>query len=314
MSGAISFSERITEPLQCQTLSVLQVNVGRICNLSCKHCHLSCGPNRTEVMNQTIMKQVLAAAHSHPFRIVDITGGAPELNRQLPFLLHGLHDAGMTLQLRTNLVALCQRPDLITLFSNMNVRLVASMPCYLEENVRSQRGDGVYTKSVECLHALNQSGYGVEDHLPLTLVYNPGGPFLPGAQADLETMYRKELQKQHGIEFTHLHTITNMPLGRFKDELCSNGTCEAYMSMLRNAFNPDTVCGLMCRHQICVDWDGSLYDCDFNLALTKPVEHGMPNNIMHFDAERLFERTIVTDDHCFACTAGAGSSCGGSLT
>lgn len=310
----LSFVERLNAPPACEALDILQVNVGRMCNMGCRHCHLSCGPERVEVMSRPVMGQILAAVRSCPFSMVDITGGAPELNENLPFLIEGLCNAERMVQVRTNLVALLERGRLLDIFREKGVGLVASMPCYLEENVRAQRGAGVYEKSIECLRLLNRIGYGVEDGLPLALVYNPGGAFLPGAQADLEAAYRKELRERHGITFTQLYTIANLPIGRFDEELRRDGKREAYMATLRDSFNPDTVSGLMCRHQICVDWDGRLYDCDFNLALGLPVNHDVPNHIRDFDAGRLRDRKIVTADHCYGCTAGAGSSCGGALT
>ncbi len=313
MSSAVSFAECVAAPIRSETLDILQVNVGRLCNLGCRHCHLSCGPHRSEVMELAVMEDILAAVQSHPFGLVDITGGAPELNENLPFLLDGVRDAGRALQVRTNLVALLARPSLIDLFAANAVGLVASLPCYLEENVRAQRGEGVYEKSIECLRVLNRNGYGSEGGLPLALAYNPGGAFLPGPQADLEAAYRKELRERHGIEFTHLYTITNLPIGRFGEELHQEGERAGYLETLRGAFNPETVPGLMCRHQVCVDWDGRLYDCDFNLALGMTVHHEAPNHIRDFDARRLCGRVIVTDDHCYGCTAGAGSSCGGAL-
>jgi radical SAM/Cys-rich protein/C_GCAxxG_C_C family probable redox protein len=313
MSSAVAFADCVAAPIRSETLDILQVNVGRLCNLGCRHCHLSCGPERSEVMNRTVMENILAAVQAHPFGLVDITGGAPELNGDLSFLIKGVRAAARPMQVRTNLVALLDRPSLMDLFKTNEVGLVASLPCYLEENVRAQRGDGVYEKSIECLRVLNGKGYGSEGGLPLALVYNPGGAFLPGPQADLENAYRKELRERHGVEFTRLYTITNLPIGRFGEELQQEGKDATYLETLRGAFNPETVPGLMCRHQICVDWDGRLYDCDFNLALGMTVNHGAPVHIRDFHAERLRGRMIVTADHCYGCTAGAGSSCGGAL-
>ena len=193
------------------------------------------------------------------------------------------------------------------------VRLVASMPCYLEENVRAQRGMGTYERSVTVIKTLNGLGYGSDPELPLNLVYNPGGPFLPPPQSALEQDYRRELDERFGIRFTRLLTITNMPLGRFRKQLDRQGQQENYRRLLRNAFNPQTLSGLMCRHQLSVGWDGTLYDCDFNLTLGLPVNHGAPDHIRSFKRDDLWMRRVVTGEHCFGCTAGSGSSCGGAL-
>jgi radical SAM/Cys-rich protein len=193
------------------------------------------------------------------------------------------------------------------------VSLVASLPCYMEENVRAQRGEGVYEKSITAIKRLNSLGYGVAPNLPFDLVYNPGGPFLPPEQEKLEAEYRRELSARFGITFTRLLTITNLPIGRFRMELCRQNQAESYWQLLQNSFNPNTVDGLMCRHQLSVGWDGTLYDCDFNLALALPVDHGAPDHIHYFDLPDLVRRRIVTGRHCFGCTAGFGSSCGGAL-
>jgi radical SAM/Cys-rich protein len=198
-------------------------------------------------------------------------------------------------------------------FREHGIHLVASMPCYLEENVRAQRGGGVYEKSIEALRKLNALGYGIDPDLPLNLVYNPGGPFLPPDQAELEADYRRELEGRHGVVFSHLLTITNIPIGRFLTELRWRDQEGEYLRLLRDAFNPTTVEGLMCRKQISVGWDGTLFDCDFNLALGYAVDHGAPDHLRTFDLSALVNRRIVTGDHCFGCTAGHGSSCGGAL-
>jgi radical SAM/Cys-rich protein len=198
-------------------------------------------------------------------------------------------------------------------FREHSVRLVASLPCYLEENVCAQRGNDVYEKSIMAIRQLNTLGYGNDPELPLSLVYNPGGPFLSPPQSALEEDYRRQLGERFGISFTHLLTITNMPLGRFRAHLSHMGQETNYLALLRNSFNPDTLPGLMCRHQISIGWDGTLYDCDFNLALGLPVNHGAPDHIKRFKLEDLTIRRIVTGEHCFGCTAGAGSSCGGAL-
>ncbi len=313
MSCVEPFTECVAAPIRADALEILQVNVGRRCNLGCAHCHLGCGPRRTEVMSRAVMREVARAARAHPFGLVDVTGGAPELNADLPFLVEAVAEAGRALQVRTNLVALLGRRDLVELFRRRGVGLVGSMPCYLEENVRAQRGAGVYEKSIECLRLLNDAGYGTEGGLPLTLVYNPAGASLPGSQAGLEAAYRAELKERFGIVFTRLLTIANIPVGRFGESLAAKGLHAEYMARLREAFNPGTVEHLMCRRQVCVDWDGSLYDCDFNLALGRTLDPRVPGHISGFDPSRLRDREVETGDHCYGCTAGAGSSCGGAL-
>jgi radical SAM/Cys-rich protein len=222
---------------------------------------------------------------------------------------------GHSVQVRTNLTVLLEpgMEKMPKFYRRHKIQLVASLPCYLEENVCAQRGKGVYEKSITALKQLNTLGYGIDPDLPLNLVYNPGGPFLPPLQTSLEKDYRSELGRRFGITFTHLLTITNMPLGRFQMDLYQKGQENNYLDLLRKSFNPETLAGLMCRHQISVGWDGRLYDCDFNLALGLPVNHGAPDHIESFRVSDLNLRRIVTGEHCFGCTAGAGSSCRGAL-
>jgi len=296
-------------------IGVVQVNVGLRCNQQCRHCHVEAGPDRTEVMSWETMALVLEAARRvRPMR-VDITGGAPELNPHFARFVEALSDAGHTVQVRTNLTVLtCEgMEEMPEFFASRRVQLVGSLPCYLEENVAFQRGKGAYEKSIAAIHRLNELGYGREDELPLNLVYNPGGPSLPPDQSELEAAYRRELGERFGIAFTHLVTITNMPIGRFQHELAREERLAEYEALLRDAFNPGTVDKLMCRSQISIGWDGTIYDCDFNIALGLPVDHGAPDHIEHFDAMALSRRRIVTGPHCFGCTAGHGSSCSGAL-
>lgn len=296
-------------------LEILQVNLGLRCNQKCHHCHLEASPGRMEMMDWSTMERVLKAAKEIPCHVVDLTGGSPELNPHFRPFVTSLRQAGHSVQVRTNLTVL-QEPgmkDMAEFFRDNQIQLAASMPCYLEENVCAQRGKGVYENSIAAIRRLNNLGYGSDPGLPLNLVYNPGGPFLPPPQAALEADYRHELKERFGIAFTRLLTITNMPLGRFRAQLAREDQEESYMHLLRTSFNPQTVPGLMCRHQISVGWDGALYDCDFNMALGLPVNHGAPDHIRSFRLTDLMMRRIVTGDHCFACTAGAGSSCGGAL-
>jgi radical SAM/Cys-rich protein len=296
-------------------IDTLQVNLGLQCNQQCNHCHVEASPQRTEMMNWTIMELILKAAGNVPCQRVDLTGGAPELNPYFRRFVSALRQQGHTVQVRTNLSVLLEpgMEGMPEFLRRHQVRLVASMPCYLEENVRAQRGVGTYERSVTVIKTLNGLGYGSDPELPLNLVYNPGGPFLPPPQSALEQDYRRELGERFGIRFTRLLTITNMPLGRFRKQLDQKSHKENYLRLLRNSFNPQTISGLMCRHQISVGWDGTLYDCDFNLTLGLPVNHGAPDHIRSFKCDDLWMRRVVTGDHCFGCTAGAGSSCGGAL-
>ncbi len=314
------FEKQITEPsgsgLHSLEIETLQVNLGLRCNQECIHCHLEASPHRSEMMEWPTMQLVVEAARSSGCQLIDLTGGAPELNRHFRRFVEVLRQDGHRVQVRTNLTVLLEpgMEELPEFFRGHQIQIVASLPCYLGENVRSQRGPGVYQKSIAAIKRLNARGYGFESELPLNVVYNPGGPFLPPPQSVLEDDYRRELGKRFGIVFTRLLTITNMPLGRFRKELRRHDQEEPYLHLLQEAFNPKTVEGLMCRHQLSVGWDGTLYDCDFNLALGLRVDHGAPDHIRAFRPGELSFRQVVTGDHCFACTAGYGSSCGGALT
>jgi radical SAM/Cys-rich protein len=313
------FEERLRsatgEDLRGTRLEVIQVNLGLRCNQQCGHCHLGASPSRTETMEWPVMDKVLEARRASRCPRVDLTGGAPELNPHFQEFVTVLRGEGAAVQLRTNLTVLLEpgMERVAGFLRDEGVDLVASMPCYLEENVTAQRGPGVYEKSIRALRRLNTLGYGTDGGPSLDLVYNPGGPFLPPRQADLEAAYRRELASRFGITFSRLLTITNMPIGRFGDSLRFQGQEQAYLDLLVEAFNPRTLEGLMCRRQVSVGWEGTLYDCDFNLALRLPVNHGAPARLQEFDAGLLASRRIVTGDHCFACTAGFGSSCGGAL-
>ncbi|NTW37589.1 MAG: radical SAM/Cys-rich domain protein [Syntrophobacteraceae bacterium] len=298
------------EGLYGETLDTLQVNLGFKCNLRCRHCHLEASPEREEAMDWPVMEQILSAVEHSRCRLVDLTGGSPELNASFCRFVTAIRERGCPVQVRTNLTLLVEpgMENLPEFFKERQVRLVASLPCYTAENVSLQRGDGVFERSIEGIRRLNAFGYGCEAALPLNLLYNPGGPFLPPLQTDLEADYRRELADGFGISFTRLLTLTNMPLGRFQEELRSQGKLEWYRRLLRKSFNPGTVPGLMCRRQVSVGWEGTLYDCDFNLALGLPLDHGAPDHIGYFTSAALKHRRIVTGNHCFGCTAGAGSS------
>lgn len=299
--------------LQCIDLRTIQINLGFKCNQTCEHCHVNASPDRTEQMNWTIMETILSVTAKLPHVFIDITGGAPELHPYIETFLRNLVDQHHRVQLRTNLTVFVEFPNknFPSLYRELGIELVASLPCYVEKEVRLQRGEGVYEKSIEALQFLNNIGYGTTPTLPLTLVFNPLEPVLPPEQTSLENDYREYLEKNYNIRFTKLITLTNMPLGRFLNVLKDKKL--QYIHLLKESFNPETLPSLMCRHQINIAWDGTLYDCDFNLAADIPVAKKVPCHIQKFDRSALSTREIMTADHCFGCTAGHGSSCGGAL-
>lgn len=320
MPPPLTFAETVRhasgEPLRpAPRVDTVQVNVGLRCNLACLHCHVESGPKRDEMMTRDTLEAVLRAVEVTGAGTVDITGGAPEMHPDFRWFVDAALARGARVMVRTNLTILLEPgyTDLPRWFADRRVHLVASLPCYTPDNVDAQRGRGTYDGSVTALQALNAVGYGRDPALPLDLVYNPGGPSLPGGQAALEADYRRELRDRWGIDFTRLLTITNMPIGRFERDLARDGRDVAYMTLLRGAFNAATIDALMCRHQLHVAWDGRLSDCDFNYALGLGVDSAAGRDIRTLDLERFLARRIATAPHCFGCTAGAGSSCGGTL-
>lgn len=307
--------ETVPAGLTSERVRILQINLGRYCNLSCRHCHLECSPSRSEMMPESVMAEIVSSLGESPFELIDITGGSPELHPHFGFFLKALCSKRYRVQVRTNLTNLVDPSlaDLIPLLGALKVSLVGSMPCYLEENVDAQRGEGVYRKAVAAMRMLNRVGYGLTEGLTLDLAFNPGGAVLAPSQSELEEIYREELGRRFDIHFSHLIVLTHMPLGRYRRELERSGGLERYMGTLKEAFNPDTLSHLMCRRQVSIDWNGILYDCDFNLALGVPLNHGNPNRLGEIAYERLAHRPIMTGNHCFGCTAGAGSSCSGAL-
>ncbi len=305
--------------LQAREISILQVNVGKVCNQTCTHCHVDAGPDRRENMSVEVVDACLRLLQSANIATLDITGGAPEMNPQFRRLAASARALGCRVIDRCNLTILVAPgfTDLPEFLAEHQVEIVASLPCYLEANVDKQRGDRVFQRSLEALRRLNALGYGLPDsQLPLTLVYNPTGASLPPAQQRLEEDYRRELRSRYEIEFTRLFTITNMPISRFLADLLEGGKYESYMRKLVDAFNPATIDGLMCRSMLSVDWQGNLFDCDFNQMLDLRVASPRTTNILDLDEQSLNalrHRSIVTGKHCFGCTAGAGSSCSGSL-
>ena len=305
--------------LQASGISILQINVGKVCNQTCTHCHVDAGPDRRESMSVEVADACLSLLQSAHISTLDITGGAPEMNPRFRRLVASARALDCRVIDRCNLTILVAAgfTDLPEFLAEQGVEIVASLPCYLEANVDKQRGDRVFQRSLEALRRLNALGYGLPDSpLKLTLVYNPTGYALPPAQQKLEDDYRRELRSRYGIEFTQLFTITNMPISRFLSDLYEHGQYDAYMQKLVDAFNPATIDGLMCRSMLSVDWRGNLFDCDFNQMLELGVTNLGSLNILDLSnqtIEGLKHRTIVTGKHCFGCTAGAGSSCSGSL-
>ncbi|NTU91414.1 MAG: radical SAM/Cys-rich domain protein [Chlorobiaceae bacterium] len=316
---ATTLADHGLAPLHATGIDILQVNTGYRCNLRCTHCHVDARPDRTEMMSRDTMAQCIEVLKSNPVRTLDITGGAPEMNPDFRWFLQEARAARPDLEIlvRSNLTLLV-RPetyaDIPDLLRELRVNLIASLPCYTKDNVDRQRGNDVFERSIEALRMLNGIGYGVEGSpLELNLVYNPGGPYLPGCQHQLEADYRKQLMEQFGISFTRLYTITNMPVSRFLQSLVDSGQYCTYMELLATSFNPAAVGALMCLNTISVRWDGKLYDCDFNQMLDIPVDTSAPQTIGEFDRARLVGRRISIGQHCYGCTAGAGSSCQGSL-
>ena len=310
IAGRNAFEQAAGGELRAASIRTLQVNIGLTCNLACHHCHVESSPKRTEQMSRETMDLVLSAARKARAETIDITGGAPEMNPQFRWFVAEVRRRGYHVMVRTNLTILLVRGylDLPRFYRDHRVRLVASLPCYLEKNVDKQRGRHVYADSMKVIRRLNAFGYGIDSDLPLDLVYNPLGAHLPPEQAALEADYRRELDRLFGIRFTRLITITNMPIGRFLHDLRRDGKAGEYEALLRQSFNSATVEPLMCRHQLHVAHDGTLYDCDFNYALGLSCGH-----IREFEPARWRTRRIVTGEHCFGCTAGCGSSCGGAL-
>jgi len=301
-------------PLRRDRLTTLQVNVGKRCNQACHHCHVDAGPNRTESMPRDVAERVIALLDASPeIEVVDVTGGAPELNPHFRWLCASARARGRRVIDRCNLTILSEpgHEDLAAFLASEEIEIVASLPCYLQENVERQRGRGVYDRSVAALRALNRLGYG--SRLRLDLVYNPVGAYLPPPQDRLEADYRRELQDRFGITFHRLLTLTNMPIARFAVDLARQGRVAEYMSLLVNHFNPATLPQVMCRSLISVGYDGRLYDCDFNQMLEIPLGAGARTVWDDDTLESLTEAPIATALHCLGCTAGAGSSCSGAL-
>jgi radical SAM/Cys-rich protein len=296
---------------------ILQLNVGKLCNLTCNHCHVNAGPKRREIMTRETIDRIVEWLARTDIPTVDITGGAPEMIPDFRYLVERVKSLAPPRRVmdRCNLTILLEpgHEDLAEFLARHKVEIIASLPCYSPQNVNEQRGDGVFDASIRALQRLNKLGYGANERLPLHLVYNPNGAFLPAPQAELEADYKRELREHFGIVFHRLYTITNMPIARFAAWLRGRGQFEEYTELLARSFNPRTVDGLMCRHTLNVGWRGEVYDCDFNQMLDLQWKSGQPLHLWDIDPDQITGRAILTGEHCFGCTAGCGSSCGGAL-
>ena len=298
-------------------LLTLQVNLGNRCNQSCTHCHVQAGPDGDKMMPRSVMEKILGFLENHKGLCVDITGGSPELNPDFRFFVERVSGLASRLMVRTNLTVLFE-PGMTWVphwYTRHGAVLVASLPCYTQQNVDRQRGPSVFERSIAALKILNELGYGGDEGLELNLVYNPGGDFLPGPQEQLEADYKRELDAKYGIRFNKLFTITNVPIGRFRESLQTSGRLMQYLELLVENFNPAAAENLMCRSLISVDYRGLFYNCDFNQALDLPIvdSRGEAVTIDQLDGALSENLDIITAEHCFCCTAGAGSSCTGSL-
>lgn len=314
-----SFDERLKKeqlfPLKAATVSTLQVNLGRMCNQSCKHCHVEAGPDRTEIMGLHIIDHCIRVVKENPeIKTVDLTGGAPEMNPHFRYFIKALKSLDRHVIVRSNLTILLEdgMEDLPGLFKDCSAEVVSSLPYFEKTQTDRQRGGGVFEASIKAMKMLNSVGYGVEGSgLTFNLVYNPGGAILPTGQLSLENEYKKNLKDNFDVSFNNLFSITNMPIGRFYDFLKRSGNLENYMSKLEGAFNKDAALGAMCRNLVSVDWQGSIYDCDFNQMLDLKCRVSSNSHMKDFNFKEFSRRNIITGPHCFGCTAGCGSSCTG---
>ena len=318
-TSKIKFSEKLKGielfPLRPTKIEILQINLGKLCNQVCEHCHVDAGPDRKEIMIKEVLLQCLEAAKTATIHTVDLTGGAPEMNPDFRLFVAEMSQLGKKVIVRSNLTILTYKKylDIPQFYADNKVTVVSSMPCYSKDNVDKQRGDGVFERSIKALQRLNEVGYGKKDSgLELDLVFNPGGASLPPEQTALELDYKRELKELFKIEFNSLYTITNLPISRFLDFLIKEEKYEEYMNKLIESFNPIAAEEVMCRNTISVGWDGKLFDCDFNQMLELGVASSS-QNIKDFNKEELTNRNIILGQHCYGCTAGSGSSCQGSL-
>lgn len=311
-----SLGETGLQPLRPTQLDILQINIGRVCNQTCRHCHVDAGPDRGETMPAPVVEECLRVFEGNPFSLLDITGGAPELHPMFREIVRRARATGRRVMDRCNLTILgaSGQEGLAEFLAEQRVEVTASLPYYLEKQTDAQRGAGVFQQSIKALQTLNTFGFGKPGTgLILNIVTNPTGSYLPGNQTALDRDWKRELSRRHGIEFSSLFTITNMPVSRFLEYLCDSGNLEGYLEKLVNAYNPAAAAGVMCRNTLNVGYDGVLYDCDFNQMLAVPIagDGGAPLTIFDCQMAALESRSIRTGPHCFGCTAGSGSGCGG---
>jgi radical SAM/Cys-rich protein len=314
-------AEKIREinmfPLRAKGIDILQINLGYLCNLSCRHCHVNAGPQRTEIMSKPVLEKCLEILSSFPISTIDITGGSPEMNPCLSWFIGEAARLNRRLIVRSNLTLLLEEPyrRFMDIFARNKVEIVTSLPDYLETKSDRQRGTGVFGKVIEAMRELNSRGYGMKgSDLLIDIVHNPVGAYLPASQTALEHEYRERLVFEQGVYFNQLFCLTNLPVGRYLDYLIESGNFEEYLSALCHSFNPAAVKNIMCRTMLSVGWNGTLYDCDFNQMLDLTVNSGAPAGIMDFDMDKLKNRKIVINNHCYGCVAGCGSSCQGATT
>lgn len=306
-------------PLQPTNLEIFQVNLGKMCNQVCTHCHVDAGPDRKEIMTKETMVQILEILKLNPdYKVVDMTGGAPEMNPNFRWFVEEVSKLGIQMYVRCNLTIITANKkynDLPEFFKKHAVEVISSLPFYSKDRTDKQRGDGVFESSIKALKMLNEAGYGkANSNLKLNLVYNPAGAFLPPDQSALEKEYKTTLLKDFGIEFNNLFAITNLPVSRYLDYLVSSGNYEDYLNKLIDAFNPTAALNVMCRNTISIGWDGYIYDCDFNQMLELKVACRDSQHISTYNSNSLLNRSIIVSNHCYGCTAGSGSSCGGAVT
>ncbi len=316
--GLTRFEEKFKETGESQLISkepeIFQINIGKMCNQVCKHCHVDAGPDRKEIMTKETMQYCINALAKTNIQTVDLTGGAPEMNPDFKWFVSEIKKLNRHIMVRSNLTILVSNgfEDYPKFLADNKIEIISSLPYYTASNTDRQRGEGVFEKSIKAMRILNEIGYGKEESgLIFNIVYNPIGAFLPPKQESLEKDYKRELWNKFGLVFNNLYTITNLPISRFLDYLIESGNYDNYMNKLISAFNPSAALNVMCKNTISIGWDGQLYDCDFNQMLELPLKNGSPRHIKDFDTEFLNNRVIVTGQHCFGCAAGAGSSCGG---
>jgi len=317
----LNFASKMREsghlPLRPKTLEILQINLGYLCNLECAHCHVDASPRRKETTPKEILEKCLEIIdHTPSIHTVDLTGGAPEMNPDFIWLIEALSIRNVEVIVRSNLTILVEGkfktyPEIL---AQHKVTVVSSLPCYTEDNTDAQRGDGVFNKSIKALQKLNSLGYGINPELKLHLVYNPVGASIAPNQSKLEADYKRELKQNNQIDFDQLYTITNLPISRFLEYLSEHDKLDTYLELLSDKFNAEAAKSVMCTNTLSVDWNGNLYDCDFNQILKLPVAVRKSKNVMDFDIVELSKRQIVFNNHCLGCTAGEGSSCQGALT